>query len=182
MSTTSRPPHEATPDEEQHAIYFIIRTQNAEDEEQLFRAFTEAQQLLSDEISAVVSALLSPLFRFQEIEIRHGTVEIWVYLISGYTLISQYDDFRKGMERVINQIQLLLSRVVLYRFSGASVAACGWTPVATKPRRLVPSRPRFFQDSKDLTTLLMASYLILSHAVMLAVLLRIAVKVFLQTK
>jgi hypothetical protein len=134
--------------------------------------------MLSREISVQVSAL-APWFRFQEIEIRRGSVEFWVYLAGGFTLISQYDDFVRSLEVLVKQIQAMLHTVFSGRFPGISIAG-GWTPVRPKRRRLAPSR--ILQEPRDLITLLMASYLILSHGFMLAVLVRIALKVFLPAK
>ncbi len=183
MSTPSRPSHETahetTSGEEEIAIFFSILTQKAEDEELLFVQVKQLQQTLSDEISSMVSALLGPLFRLQKIEIRRGSVEFWVYVAGGFTLISHYVHFVHSLELLAKQIQELLSSI-LSMFLGVRITGGWWTPVRPKPRRFAP----FHQilQNPNLIILLMASYLILSHAFMLAVLVRILLKGFLATK
>jgi hypothetical protein len=176
-TTSSRPLQQTGPDEEQLALYFIVRTQNAEDDGQLFILAKDLQQVLSDEISSMVSALLGPRFRFQKIDIRRGSVEIWVYLAGGFTLISQYADFVRSMEVLQTQIRNLLLGLFSNRgFSGINIGAA-WTPVRANKQpwfRLAP-----FRIPENLLTLLMASYLILSHAFLLVVLVRIALRALL---
>jgi hypothetical protein len=144
---------------------------------QLFRVAKDFQQVLSDEISTMVSALLGTRFRLQKIDIRHGSVELWVYIAGGFTLISQYADFVRSMELLQTQIRNLL--IGLFANSGLSAVTItgSWMPVKRKPNRLAS-----FRTSQDFIMLLMASYLIPSHAFLLVVIVRIALKVLLSTK
>ena len=125
----------------------------------------------------MVSALFGTRFRLQKIDIRHGSVESWVYIAGGFTLISQYADFVRSMELLQTQIRNLL--IGLFANSGLSAVTItgGWMPVKPKPNRLAS-----FRTSQDFIMLLMASYLILSHAFLLVMIVRIALKVLLSTK
>lgn len=178
MSTTARPLHEAAPDEEQLELFFIVKPQNSEDELLLFRSLQEVRSLLGEEIAGLVPTLLGPLFRLEKIDVRRGSVVFLVYIAGAFTLISQYDDFVRSLGRLRDEIQAILYRA-LTRFSGVNITS-GLKPLKPRRRRF-PSFP-IFHDSKDLITLLMASYLILSHGFMLVVLVRIAVKAFLFPK
>jgi hypothetical protein len=81
------------------------------------------------------------------------------------------------MELLQTQIRNLL--IGLFANSGLSAVTItgGWMPVKRKPNRLAS-----FRTSQDFIMLLMASYLILSHAFLLVVIVRIAMKVLLSTK
>jgi hypothetical protein len=144
---------------------------------QLFRVAKDFQQVLSNEISSMVSALLGT--RFPAPKDRHPTRErrVWVYIAGGFTLISQYADFVRSMELLQTQIRNLL--IGLFANSGLSAVTItgGWMPVKPKPNRLAS-----FRTSQDFIMLLMASYLILSHTFLLVVIVRIALKVLLSTK
>jgi hypothetical protein len=177
MSTASRPLHKAGTNEEQLTLYFIAKTQNAEGDEQLFRVAKDAQQIISDEISSMVSVLLGPMFRLEKIDIRRGSVEFWVYLAGGFTLISHYDDFVRSLEVLQTQIRNLLIGLFASRGLSLSITSSGWMPVRPKPHRLAS-----FRTSQDFIMLLMGSYLILSHAVLLVVIVRFALKALLSAK
>lgn len=130
--------------------------------------------MLSDELSRAVPGLLGSTFRLQRIDIRRGSTQIWVYVAGGFTLISQYADFVTSLELLLRHVQNLLRAV----FTGAGLPevtiAGGWTSA-------IPKRRRFeLRVSQDLLTLLLAAYLIVSHALMLVVLLRIAVRTLLK--
>ena len=178
MSTTFGTQHQAAPDEEKLELVFTIRPQNAEDEQLLFRSLEERQPLLWAEIMGLVPAVLGPMFQLEKIDVRRGSVEFLVYIAGTFTLISQYNDFVTSLARLEDQIKGILYRS-LGRFSGVSITTSQRKLIEPKPQR--PARSRFFHEPKDLIMLLMTSYLIVSHGVMLVVLLRIAVKVFLQT-
>jgi hypothetical protein len=105
LSTTSRPLHQVAPDKDELALFFLMRTQNPEDEEQLFRISKDLQQQLSEQISGIVTVHLGPKFRFQGIDIQRGSVEIWVYLLRAYTAISQYGDFLASLEKIQVQVR-----------------------------------------------------------------------------
>ena len=88
----------------------------------------------------MVSALFGTRFRLQKIDIRHGSVESWVYIAGGFTLISQYADFVRSMELLQTQIRNLL--IGLFANSGLSAVTItgGWMPVKPKPNRLASFR------------------------------------------
>jgi len=178
MSTTFFPSGQAARDEEELALYFFVRTQRDEDDERLFAIAKQAQQLLSDRISGMVPAILGTLFRLRKVEVRRGTVEFWVYVVGGFTLISQYSDFVRSLELLVSQIQNLLHEFFLVQGVPEIIVTGGWTSTSAKRR----SRFASFRISQELTTLLLVSYLIASHAVLLVVLVRIALRVLLTAK
>jgi hypothetical protein len=177
MSTTFLRPQKAARDEEELALYFIVRAERDEDDERLFAVAKDLQQTLSDRISGMVPAVLGSLFRMRKVEIRRGSVEFWVFVAGGFTLISQYADFVRSLELLLSQIQNLLYNFFLNQGVPVLVTG-GWTQASAKR----PSRLASFRISPELITLLLVSYLIASHAVLLMVLVRIALKALLPAK
>lgn len=49
-------------------------------------------------------ALLGVDFRLRKIEIRRGSVEFWVYVAGGFTLIPHYANFVRSLELLVAQI------------------------------------------------------------------------------
>jgi hypothetical protein len=178
MSATSFTPQQAARHEEELVLYFIIRAERDEDEERLFAIAKDAEQQLSDRISSMVSAFLGSFARLRKVETERGSVYFWVFLATGYTVISQFPDFVRGLELLVAGIQNLLRELFLARGFSEVIITGGWTPALGKRRTRLAS----FRISQELITLLLASYLIVSHAVLLVVLVRIALKVLLPTK
>ena len=178
MSTTFFRPQQGVRDEEELGLYFIVRTERDEDDERLLAVAKESEQMLSEEVALMLRAVLGPPFRLRKVEIRRGSVAIWFFVAGGYTLISQYPDFVRGLESIVSGIRDILR--ALFRAQGfpeVNVTG-GWTQASAKRRSPLAS----FRFSQELITLLLVSYLIVSHAVLLVVLVRIALKVLLPTK
>jgi hypothetical protein len=170
MSAPSPSLHEARTDEEQLALVFTIETPDTGNEEQLFATVKRFEPILSVEISRLVPSFLGPLFRLQKVEVQRGSVTLWVLIAGGYELISHYDNFVKSLERLKTQIERILPDVL----PGVRIVG-RWMSIQPLRRRL--SFSRLFQNP-NLIIFVLASYLVLSQAFMLIVLLRILQRVF----
>lgn len=167
MATTFFGTKQVPPGEEEIAFFFIATTQSGNDEPLLAIA-QDGKQLLSDAISQFVPSILGSAFRLRKVEVRRGSVEFWVFVAGGFTLISHYSNFVRSLELFVSQVQSLLREFFSTRGVPNVVITGDWTSLTSKPKRF-----RSFHISQELITLLLVLYLIASHAVLLGLVVRI---------
>ena len=153
--------------EEKLSLYFIVQTETVDDE-RIYNLLHEAESELAAEISSRVSAILGSLFRVERVEVRRGSVELWVVVAGGFTLISQYKDFVRSLELLHSQIANLIRDFLAHHNIYVTIAG-GWTPVSGIRGRRFGFGLSSFRITPEFILLLLVLYLIVSHAVLLSV-------------
>jgi hypothetical protein len=129
----------------------------AADEERIFNVLREAEPILLAEISAMVPSILGSLFRLERIEVRRGSVELWVVVAGGFTLVSQYADFVRSLELLHSQIIGFIRQLLAGQNVPQVTITGGWTSITTGRGRPFP--PLSFRISQELILLMLILYL-----------------------
>lgn len=163
-------------EQEEFGLYFLVGTNDPAADE-VFRIIArDGHTKLSEELIGMTPAILGSTFNLQRIDIRRGSGRIVVYVAGGFTAISKYPDFVGSLELLRGQIEGLLREMFVSRGVRQVGLASGWTNLTTaKPRRREP-----FRAYRSLVRMVLASFLILSCALLSTLILGRVLKLFLS--
>lgn len=103
-------------------------------------------------------SILGPEYNVRDVSIHGGSVELWLIVTTAFAMITNWGSFRQGLDYLISDL-----RKVIRKIAPAKVTDASWSP---GPALLQPQ----LQIPPDLIfeTRLIVTYLVLSHAALLA--------------
>jgi len=116
-----------------------------------------------DRINASVRGILGPEYNVRDVSIHGGSVELWLIVTTAFAVITNWGSFRQGLDYLISDLRKVILMIAPAK---VKVTDASWSPgpALLQPQLQVPPDMIF-------ETRLMVTYLVLSHAALLALVL-----------
>ena len=142
-------------------------------ERTLLEWIEESRGEIEAESSEAAKRFLGPGVEVKIVSIGPGSIEIIAAVVAVYYLISNYKSFAESLELLVRQIRHILARILRRRVPAPPIVTVEWSPGPAFPPYLVVESVRI-RDSN--ASLLLLSYLVISHAILLFALIWIIIR------